>query len=109
MKLTWMFGVQVLGAASAISLTPAIVAAQDGKQAFCVDYANEAVEMQRRNIALGCGIEGIRWHEWWDSHYGWCKDWVSPKDVHYHTELRRTEIAQCRGDGEQRSSGRSRY
>ncbi|MBC8050447.1 MAG: hypothetical protein H7X92_09935 [Chitinophagales bacterium] len=73
----------------------------DGRRGFCVDYANEAVEMQRRNIRLGCGIQGARWHEWWDDHYGWCKDWVGPNHVREHAELRRIELSRCdnRDDG----------
>lgn len=70
--------------------------AQD-KLGFCADYANESVEMQRRNVEYRCGYDGLRWHAWWDGHYGWCKDWVSPSKVDEERELRRIQISKCTG------------
>jgi hypothetical protein len=89
----------LIGAATAIAASMGGSAhAQGGdKMQFCVDYANEAVEMQRRNIRDGCGIKGARWHEWWDGHYGWCKDWVGPEQVREQTLLRRAEMERCDG------------
>lgn len=51
--------------------------------------------LQRKNIELGCGIKDWRWHEWWDSHYGWCKDWVSEAQVEDEQELRRVKMRKC--------------
>ncbi|MDX2265073.1 MAG: hypothetical protein NW215_08890 [Hyphomicrobiales bacterium] len=81
----------------------------EDKREFCVAYANEAVDMQRRNIRLNCGIQGVRWHEWWDAHYGWCKDWVSRREVVEHTELRRSEMRACEDRADYRLDSRDGY
>ena len=65
------------------------------RRELCVDYANEAVEMQRLNIRYDCGIHGLRWSDWWDGHYGWCRDWAGPGQVREQTELRRVEMDRC--------------
>ena len=86
--------VVALAAAGVCLVLPA--RAQDAdRRELCVDYANEAVEMQRRNIRYGCGIRGLRWSEWWDGHYGWCKDWAQAGHVREQTLLRRVEMDRC--------------
>jgi len=81
-------------------------AAAQGKKAFCVDYADEAVSLHRKNLELGCGFTDLRWHEWWDGHYGWCKDWVSQDKVEDEQDLRRIRIRKCSAD---QGYGRDRY
>lgn len=92
----------------AIAALPDAARAGNDK-AFCVDYADEAVRLQKRNIADGCGITGLRWHEWWDGHYGWCKDWVSADTVDDEQELRRIQLDKCAGGDERRSRRSERY
>lgn len=63
--------------------------------------------MQRKNVELGCGFRDLRWHEWWDGHYGWCMDWVSEDKVEDEQELRRVRMNKC--VAEQGYSRRDRY
>jgi len=109
MLRAWGYGVAALVAATVLGASDS--QARRDKIGACTDYANEAVEMQRRNIELGCGITGLRWHEWWDGHYGWCKDWVPLREARHHTLLRREEIARCedRRGYDRHQSRRSRY
>ncbi len=98
------------GAALAIvgATLPEAASAQS-KVAFCNEYADQAVAQQRRNLDLRCGYQGLRWHEWWDGHFGWCKDWVSEATAEEELELRSIQLCKCVGDDryERRSDRRS--
>jgi hypothetical protein len=81
--------------AAALALPATEPTAAQGKQAFCATYADEAVALQRQNLRYNCGITGLAWHEWWDGHYGWCKDWVSEEKVEEEQNLRRVRLRNC--------------
>lgn len=94
---------------SAAAVTTPAYAQQD-KKAFCLNYADEAIELYRKYIRYSCGERDLRWHDWWDGHYGWCKDWVSADRVEDEQDLRRIRVDKCLNDqGGSRDDRRSRY
>ena len=66
-----LMGGMIAGVGMALAFQP--VAAVAAPHGFCVRYANAAMAQQRRNLRLGCGYAGPRWHFNWAAHYGWCR------------------------------------
>ncbi|NJM34121.1 MAG: hypothetical protein HC850_04720 [Rhodomicrobium sp.] len=65
---------------------------------FCRNYATESVEMQSLNLEYNCGYTGLRWHTWWEVHFGWCRDWAERARVQEEAVLRRVQIERCSRD-----------
>ncbi len=88
-------------------ITVAPTAMAQSKSSFCRAYASESVDMQARNLDNNCGYQGLRWHTWYDGHYGWCMDWVNAQTVDEERTLRRIQIGRCTGEDRGRRANRS--
>lgn len=65
-------GPQVTNSCCVSGLKLAKTQSSDSKQAFCSDYANDAVDASDRNIQQGCRQTGPRWASDFSVHYSWC-------------------------------------
>lgn len=65
------------------------------KAAFCRKYANDAVDANQENLALGCGYRGARWSDAYNGHYRWCMRVRRPNSSR-ETDARTRLVAQCR-------------
>lgn len=61
----------------------------------CRQYAQAAVDANRRNVRLGCGLSGPRWQESFDAHYGWCVT-ADAEAQRAESNARQRQLARCR-------------
>lgn len=64
------------------------------KYPVCQNYAQEAVNANRRNIANHCGFSGGRWQDNFDEHFRWCLN-VSNDAIMSETAVRRQQLESC--------------
>ncbi len=68
------------------------------KDAFCRDYANVAIEQNKKNIQLRCHYTSSLWSDRFRDHYAWCLR--SRKDIsNRDRRIRRDKLAECRVEG----------
>ena len=65
-----------------------------GKQAFCADYARQAVAAADQTMRLGCNLHGPRWTDDFQAHFSWCMG-TRRDDVARETQARAASLAQC--------------
>ncbi len=73
----------------------------DSRQAFCADYASQAVSANDANLSQDCRLTGARWSADYRTHFSWCQR-VDKDEAAQETELRSAEIVRC-----QKRAGRS--
>lgn len=70
-------------------LTAGAAQAQD-----CSWYARKALEQQKRNAELKCGLQGPEWTRDLAAHLAWCKG-VAPLDWQKQAQLRDQLLTKC--------------
>lgn len=81
--------------AMAISAFSALPAQAAPKRVFCAGYASKAVHQFQRNLFMGCGYAGPRWHAFWRAHKAWCM--VTPRwRARQEVRIRRRALGWCR-------------
>ncbi len=68
--------------------------AGDGRQAFCADYASQAVDANDSNLSQDCRLTGPRWSADYRTHYTWCMR-VERREAVAEGELRSAEVLRC--------------
>lgn len=71
----------------------------------CVTYAQEAVQAYQASRQAGCPLQGPRWQDNRDAHYGWCRgapqEWVANE-----ARFRANELRVCRREPGAEACGR---
>ena len=68
---------------------------EGAKTGPCHDYAETAIAQFRKNIAKGCDLHGLRWHNNYRRHVGWCRK-STPRQRFQETKKRRKILKTCR-------------
>ncbi len=66
---------------------------QDGLS--CEEYANNAVNQQRQNLAAGCGITGPAWNASYSDHFSWCMHGENLKFTAREHQARQDTLVNC--------------
>lgn len=66
----------------------------DSRQAFCADYASQAVDANDANLSQDCRLTGPRWSADYRTHYTWCMR-VERSEAVAEGELRSAEVLRC--------------
>jgi hypothetical protein len=61
---------------------------------MCQAFAAEADEMQKKNVAYHCGLEGPRWQNNFANHFSWCLI-STPQAAAAETSARQVAIRDC--------------
>jgi subtilase family protein len=61
---------------------------------ICQAYAAEADEMQKKNVAYHCGLDGPRWQNNFPAHFSWCLI-STPQVAAAETSARQVAIRDC--------------
>ena len=93
--LTRKYAVAAAVAGATIAVTQVGTAEAAGHK-FCQRYADSAVWQHSRNVDVGCGYGGLRWHHAWRLHYGWCRD-VPRWQAKQERKVRRRALRACGG------------
>jgi len=65
---------------------------------YCNDYAQDAVNAQKKNVQNGCGFGGGRWTMNFGAHQNWCMNVPKAKSKG-ETKARKQQLNQCVGGG----------
>jgi len=63
----------------------------------CAEYARNATEQQRLNVAMHCGFGGARWTPDWQAHYNWCMHGANNQYTRGENDARDNELSKCHG------------
>jgi hypothetical protein len=61
----------------------------------CTEYANTAVDQNKRNEELVCDLAGSRWGYGFDVYYNWCMSKSTEESRKANTEARDRELREC--------------
>ncbi|MEE9589410.1 MAG: PAN domain-containing protein [Hyphomicrobiaceae bacterium] len=79
------------------------------RQAYCADYARQAIESQDENLVRRCGFKGDRWGSNYSAHYRWCLR-VDRNAAAGEMQTRARMVQQCNQfAGDQRSARCDHY
>jgi hypothetical protein len=81
----------LFGLAAISALAPAH--AQGGREQFCRDYADDAVEQAEQNRRRRCGFTGPRWGGNEEGHFLWCT--FNPREAESENRVRNDLLRQC--------------
>ena len=82
------------GAALAVGVLMAPIAALAADENFCDDYASQALIAALQNRDKPCGFEGPRWAPDYDVHFNWCVQ-VPQGAAQGERQARKSEIQSC--------------
>lgn len=83
---------------SAIGLACAIPAARAASDMECTSYAEKTVAQYAKNLTLGCGFSGLRWHDNKIGHFIFCKA-ANKTAINTELQVRSALLDQCSGGG----------
>ncbi|MBN2291799.1 MAG: hypothetical protein JXM70_05200, partial [Pirellulales bacterium] len=63
---------------------------------ICDGYARQAVQQNRQNTKLGCGLSGPQWNSDYRYHYNWCVHGRNSESAARWNQWRDGQIAKCR-------------
>ena len=69
--------------------------AQVSDHKICKNYADSAVEQNKRNKKNDCGFGGAVWSDDWDHHYGWCFHHANKMALREGYDNRNEQLGAC--------------